>query len=473
MSKLEPSGEVPANANVSDSQGVLVGSGSQYNTWAVKQPLDPSAIGDLNPHVAVARLQPLSHDELVDFFVRASPESVCDLLEVFLEVDLAKVVATLGDISRRKATALIGAVGKDYILGVLGDLPGAADAIARRAAKSGWADAEPLEAFSEGYARRYNNGRVFWSPSSGVVRSTGAIGDYWTEGETDWGFPVKDQEPAPTSPYGTTGVRQEFQPSTVYSCKHGVFRITDARCYENEGGSGGWLGFPVSERRANGQLATRQMFEGGSIYSSVPEGQEGPRSFAVRRLVADVLPDHPWSWHPLSKEAATVSSSGAQGSVQHFELMRMGIDDETGESVVISSYDTAVYSFEIHPSVIVAERLWSYYRNLGAEKSWLGFPANLIPPRSTVGLGGQYFEEGTIYWQPGVAPLAVTNAIRDLVREDSKVRARVGYPVTEEQPLGVNGSDRIQFFHGGVVTKRAGMYEIWLRPEATPAPPPT
>jgi hypothetical protein len=49
------------------------------------RPLDLVAIIDLNPHIAVARLQRESHDELVGFFVRAQPGDVSEILEVFLE----------------------------------------------------------------------------------------------------------------------------------------------------------------------------------------------------------------------------------------------------------------------------------------------------------------------------------------------------------------------------------------------------
>ena len=56
---------------ISGSQGAAVGSGIvQNNTWTSKPPPDLAALSALNPHVAVARLQRLSHDDLVDLFFR-------------------------------------------------------------------------------------------------------------------------------------------------------------------------------------------------------------------------------------------------------------------------------------------------------------------------------------------------------------------------------------------------------------------
>src|ERR1700722_5306680 len=99
--------------------------------------------------IRVARLQQLSHDELVDFFARAKPEDVGEIINVFRDIEGARIVATLGDISRRKATELLKAVGANASV-----------------------------------------------PS-----------------------------------------------------KHGTFLVTGGASYRSEGGSGGWLGFPVGERK--------------------------------------------------------------------------------------------------------------------------------------------------------------------------------------------------------------------------------
>src|ERR1700730_2266626 len=102
MASIDPPGEVP-DVNVSGSQGVQVGSGNtMYSNWAPKPPLDPAALSGRNPHVAVSTLRQVSHDDLVEFFIRATPDDVSEIIEVFAEVDLPRLVATLGDIRRRK-----------------------------------------------------------------------------------------------------------------------------------------------------------------------------------------------------------------------------------------------------------------------------------------------------------------------------------------------------------------------------------
>src|ERR1700722_5435533 len=106
MQKQEPSGEVPG-VSVSGSQGVFAGSGNQYNTWAPKPPLDPAVLSGRNPHTAVALLQQLSHDELVDFFIRAQPGDVSEIIDTMFHVDVEKLTTVLADINRRKATELI------------------------------------------------------------------------------------------------------------------------------------------------------------------------------------------------------------------------------------------------------------------------------------------------------------------------------------------------------------------------------
>jgi RIP homotypic interaction motif len=100
--------ETPPAIEVNGGQGVQVGSGNvMHNTWTPKPPPDLAALSALNPHVAVARLQRLSREDLVDLFARASPDDATDVLAAFVVADEDTVVGILGDISLRYS-ALMG-----------------------------------------------------------------------------------------------------------------------------------------------------------------------------------------------------------------------------------------------------------------------------------------------------------------------------------------------------------------------------
>jgi len=308
MQKQEPSGEVP-DISVSGSQGVFAGSGNQYNTWAQKLPLDPAALGGLNPHVAVARLQQLSHDELVDFFAKAKPDDVVEIIEAFVESHHIKVMAVLGDINRRKATELIDAVCAEYDsapLKLLKALPEAGEAIARKAANLRWTSSGLLEWVGGGYARRYKGGCVFWSDDFGVRTSTGLIDGYLI-GAPECGVAIGDQETAPTSPYGANGTRQDYRSGGIYSSTHGTFWVSHNEEYERDGGSGGWLGFPIGETGVIPGYRWFQRFEGGIRSSNPRDRMDDP--IAVRNEVLKLIQPFRYFGFPVSQE----QSFGANG----------------------------------------------------------------------------------------------------------------------------------------------------------------
>jgi len=332
-------------------------------------------------------------------------------------------------------------------------LPEAAKAIARKAVGLRWTDAGPMERFGEGYARRYKNGRIFWEGRAGVHVTVGVMDDYSTASGLRWGVPIGDEETAPGSPFGTGGIRQGFQVGTVYSSKHGVYRVIEEQCYADEGGSYGWLGFPIGEIEENPRIGNFQNFEGGFIYSGFGEDKV---AFVVRRHVADAIPSN-WEVRPLSKETRTTSSSGLTGGVQDFE----GLDWETFKAVA--------YSPEGLDVVLVSGDILGYYNGLGGEKSWLGFPTSsmdLVLKHAFV----QRFEAGVIYLIAGVGPISVSDAFAKLVPDGCAPHEVLGFPTSGEQPIGANDSGRIQFFENGVITLRDGNREMWVRPRSDLAP---
>lgn len=393
-----------ADVTVAGSQGVQVGSGNvQNNTWHVKPPPDLASLSALNPHVAVARLQRLSHDDLVDLFARASPDDATDVLAAFLKTDADTVVAILGDISRRKATALLEPLLKDFhqlvsreavIDGIHRDdlmaLPEAAEGIAREAAFLRLTHAGVLECLEFGYSRGYREGRLFWQRPRGVLATSGVIETY--RSDRDWlGFPTGNEEDAPVSPYGTGGVRQTFDGGRVYASRCGTFALSDARFFEEEqGGVAGWLGFPITEFRKNDENdCWLQAFEGGCIFRYSVRGSNA--TYAVRDQIIIVL-SH-LTFRPASKEIATESSFGTSGTTQRFEI-RLGEGWR----------ETMIYSTPDHGTMIVEPEIWDYYQGLGVGASRLGFPSPTPP---------EHWQELTKVPEPPVSTrgLAVPKAV--------------------------------------------------------------
>lgn len=446
MAERESSGEV--NLSVDGSQGVQVGSGNvQYNNWAAKQPLDPVALGALNPHVAVARLQRVSHDELVDFFARAKPGDVSEILRVLLRADDRRLLATLGDINRRKVTELFKAIGIPVSRQAL---PEAAEAIAREAALLRWTHPEPLSFPNGGYARKYKNGHVFWTRGHGVVTTAGVIDKYFMTMSPFLECAISGQETAASSPYGTQGIRQDFSLGTVYSSKHGTVLVIDHGCYEREGGSGGWLGFPCNATEPCRGF-TRQRFEGGIICQSTHG------IFPVRSAIVKGAVDVDNDLFPVDYEVdAAPSPQGTTGHLQRF-------DDEDHRPLVI-------YLSERYGLHVIQGRVILAHDRLGGTGGWLGFPiGGAIPDRSDIDRGwAQEFEGGTVF-ELDSACFAVSREVIDFL-EEAEVDQHLGWPTTEESSAGTGDGDRIQFFENGVVTCRDGKYEVWVRPAIDLAP---
>lgn len=265
--------------SVSSSQGVQVGSGNvMYNTWAPKSPLDPTSLAALSPRTAMARLQLLSHDELVDLFAAASPGDLTEITRGLLRADEPRSVSILADLNPRKAAELIQSLAADFPW--LVDLPRAAEAIISHAMALNWVD-DPrtgrLERASQspngtnGYVRAYEQGIIYWT-ERGACALSGEIAEYHTAGggtAGNLGFPLLAIAALAVSPQKTEGKAQGFEGGTVYSSNHGTYTVSGRflRSYLSADGVQGWLGFPLSVQGPR-DGTDMQRFEGGIIYSS-------------------------------------------------------------------------------------------------------------------------------------------------------------------------------------------------------------
>ena len=108
----------------------------------------------------------------------------------------------------------------------------------------------------------------------------------WEElnyGESDLGLPTSDEREVPQSGaegFDTTGIVCDFEGGRIYWHRTGkyetkAFEVHGAinGTYQKEGGSGGWLGFPISDEYKDSKTGyARSNFEGG--YITTPNGIE-------------------------------------------------------------------------------------------------------------------------------------------------------------------------------------------------------
>jgi hypothetical protein len=479
---VKDEGEASA-ASVSGSQGVQAGDSNVQVNLSLgdhrpdSAPLDAASLGDLSPHAAVTRIRRMRHNDAVLVLARAEVDDAAKVLAVLLEADEPLAVALLADINRSKAEVLT-ATAPPFESGPhwLRQLPEAAEAIGNCAVQMKWAgtgDAGRLERAeptggTEGYRRVYRGGWVYWSQESGAQAITGDIAQYHEAegGISKIGFPV-DAEVCVRSSSGTSGYVQSFQSVYVYASEHGVYAVGGdiLGLYRSEGTVYGWLGFPVGEQtQVSSWDDPMQSFEGGAIHDT----ESGV--FAVRSALIDYL--EPFShlkprsgdgleigqwFYPLAPEVdAQVSPYGTTGLVQRFRA------SFSGWMIIYSSDEYGIRH--------LYDPIREYHARLGGTSSWLGFPKSDL--FGQIGLSSeddiyyQDFEGGMVFVRGGRdgEPVAVPAASMELISRDHETKQRLGLPISEDQPIGADGSGRIQFFENGNVTLRSGKRQIWLRP---------
>jgi hypothetical protein len=454
MAEQQPSGEVPG-VNVNDSQGVQIGSGDQYNTWMLEPPLDPSFLRVLNPHTAAERIRRMPHARAVDVLAKASPQDVTDALKVLLAVDEEKAVAVLADVSPGKAAELIEPLVQQAPW--LEPLPEAAVATASHATKLKWGRQGKIgllehlsSSDTEGYMRDCASGAVFWTSAYGVQSVTGSMDKlHKTESLDCLGFPISPQGRAEKSPYGTEGIFQEFEQATIFSSSLGTYSVLTEHvmsAYECEGRSGGRLGFPRAKLFFLEYLLV-QLFEGGVICETYIDVDD---ACAVFNDVEECLNGIGGlsRWLPLTPERIGKASPPRDPyRVQHF-------GESSGEMLT-------VYSSAKHGAHCVRGKIKEYYDQNKAAASLLGLPV----AEAAGNLQGsiQRFEFGTVFDRQERETLAVSSGIIDAFGGDGEIPIQLGWPTSEELPIGSDESGCIQFFEGGVVTLRDGKHEVWLR----------
>jgi hypothetical protein len=503
-------------AGPSGDQGVQHGSGNTQYNWFQERQLDARRVAALSAADAADYIAGLSPADAAYVLAEAAvlaeapPGAAAGVLRVLLSKHKYKslAIAIVRRMNRARAQDLIVAVGP--VAAELEFLPDAAQAIAEYedtgVPELGEATGElALAAESpqgtRGFYQSFQDGQIHWTVRGGAQPTRGAnalyhIGLGGSGGRL--GFPLTPDTSAQRSPFGTDGTLQRFESS--WDFPDGICERLGVKCgatlywsdphdvhatwggigelYELEGGTGGWLGFPVSDEveagpshRNSGAGTTGwcQRFEGGAIYYSQKTG-----AMAVPRAIADYHEGRHGAassrGFPVSRVlGAAKSRCGTTGVYQRFE----GTEDYPGD--ILKQWSdgegpggATVYASAAHGTYCVGWGNGVLYERLKGTASWLGFPKSdetdarmsTDDPWCTV----QEFEGGVIFFKERHGSVTVTNATMDYLTRTG-LRERIGFPVRREAPLAAEDEELVQFFEHGVVTVRNGAPDAWLRPD--------
>ena len=331
--------------------------------------------------------------------------------------------------------------------------------------------------------------------SGAYVIRNGMRDEYYGMGGADspLGALRSDERPANVSPQGTTGAAQDFEHGHLHASPHGVFwtiNQIDAKYGSPEcgGGSGGFLGFPISDEieamSSDGMDGWHNQFEGGNIWHTNELGTYFTKGGINEKYTAlgsmgsvlgypasdeiVVSTDHyrqvfhggaiysryqgtwfvyggmntaynaagawggSWGW-PLRDQSATTSSKGTAGGSQDFD----------NGTTFTSSKGTFWVNGAIKDKY--AAQSW--------EKGFLGFPigeaGNVVSAKTGKNGKVQGFEGGAIYTSAIGTFIVANGSIKDSYWAQLAEKGKLGLPISDAYSY--LGGTR-QNFEGGFLT---------------------
>ncbi|MGY1781217.1 N-acetylmuramoyl-L-alanine amidase [Geodermatophilus sp. SYSU D01036] len=290
-----------------------------------------------------------------------------------------------------------------------------------------------------GVYNQFPNASIYWSPATGSQVVVNAIRALWSA--SGWeggrlGYPTSGEVGLP----GGRGVVQHFQGGDVYwsldtpaTAVVGGMKVS----FDRLAGQAGRLGYPVSgEEHLASTGGFRQRFQGGDLYWTERTGGQvvaGGIALAYQRLGAEV-----------GRLAYPVAGEEYLGDGRGFRQRFQG---------------GSIYWTAATGGMQVTGGIGGLYAGTGAQAGRLGYPVNdergLADGRGVV----QSFEGGVVYWTATTGPHYVAGGIGALYRDLGAERSRLGYPTSDE--TAVPGGIVSTFEHGRITwTPEAGP-RVW------------
>ncbi|POH69717.1 hypothetical protein C3B59_05055 [Cryobacterium zongtaii] len=272
-----------------------------------------------------------------------------------------------------------------------------------------------------GVEQQFQKGWAYWSPSTGAVLGSGALGNaYRARGGTSGGlgFPMAAEKAEAGG-----GASQRFQGGWLYwSGPTGAHQIGGAvgAKWLAAGGPSSGLGYPTSDDTAMG-AGSGQAFTTGSLYWSAATGVQQSSGAIGQRYVALGGPTSGLGF-PVANEVAEANG----GTSQQFKGGRLYWSSATGAHQIGGA-------------------IGAYWLAAGGPASGLGYP---VGNDTAMGAGsGQAFKTGSLYWSAATGVQQASGAIGQRYVALGGPVSGLGFPVAGEVAEANGGTS--QQFRGG------------------------
>ncbi len=287
--------------------------------------------------------------------------------------------------------------------------------------------AEQAVADGRGRYAIYQNGRIYWTSTTGAHEIHGSILDAFVRVSGVYGvlgYPTADTR---TSADGRSRY-SNFEGGRIYRWSAGTFEIHGAIFTKHEalGGVHGFLGYPTSDVRTSSDGRSRYTnFEFGRIYERDNTVQEIHGAIFTKHEALGGV--HGFLGYPASDVLDTGDGRGRITFFEHGFIL----------------YTSTTGAFEIHGAI------WDRYLTNGGVRGYLRYPISDV--RSISDGRGKYsaFERGRIYWTATTGAHEVHGAVLDKLFALGDVTGQLGYPTSELVP---DGTVRRQTFEHGRLT---------------------
>ena len=324
--------------------------------------------------------------------------------------------------------------------------------------------------FSGGWGQTFQNGAVYVSADGSFATVNGMNSAYQELGAAGGalGFPTGAEAAIPG------GWSQQFQHGVLYVSAAGSFATVNGinEAYQQWGGPGGALGYPVSGERAfaNGW---GQNFERGSLYISAAgayatingidatyQQWSGPSGALGFPTGLEKTLSGGWS-QQFQRGTVYVSASGSYPTINGMDALYQQWGGPAGalgfptgaEKAVSGGWSQTFQRGSLHISAAGAlatiNGIDAKYQALGGSAGALGFPTG--PELTIVGGWSQTFQHGTIYVS-AAGSFATLDAVDAKYGQEGGPSGTLGYPTSDPAPVPATTAGKRSVFQRGTIT---------------------